>query len=156
MKKIILILSLLVFAQCVYAAPDATVKRAIKKYKAQNYTGCMQDLSEHIKDNPSALAYYYLGMSYTQAGRQEQAVEAYDNAIKYAVEEKNDTIKKYAQIGKDKVVSPEVYENPASYEEIDTLLKDKSQFPNEIKVDFKKKHLEYLRNEINADRPTGF
>lgn len=62
--------------------PNATVNSAIAKYKAENYTGCLQELFSVTKKNPSnALAYYYMAMAYTHLDMQAEAIEAYEKVI---------------------------------------------------------------------------
>lgn len=84
MKKFILsvilvmILSLSVNAKGNYAL----LKSAIKQYKAGDYTGSMQNLETITKSDPgNALAYYYLGMCYSQIGNGAKATEAYQKVI---------------------------------------------------------------------------
>ena len=152
MKKIILTLILLVSFGAAYAAGpklDSTLRAGIQKYKNGNYSGCIQLLEPYTEDTPSSLAYYYLAMAYTQAGYSEKAIEAYNFAIEQATEEKNNTIKKYAQYGKKKIENPEIFEESDDYSEIQVLLYDKNKIPKDLKEDLKLKHLEYLRNEIN-------
>lgn len=94
MSKKIVLLSALLFTLAVGAVsaveldkdtiyyPNATVKSAIAKYKAENYTGCLQELFSVTKKNPSnALAYYYMAMAYTHLDMQTEAIEAYEKVI---------------------------------------------------------------------------
>lgn len=62
--------------------PNATVTSALNKYKAGNYTGCLQELFSVTKKDPSnGLAYYYMAMAYTHLDLQNEAVEAYEKVI---------------------------------------------------------------------------
>lgn len=62
--------------------PNATIKSATAKYKAGNYTGCLQELFSLVKKDPSnALAYYYMAMAYTHINMKDQAVAAYEQVI---------------------------------------------------------------------------
>ena len=154
MKRFLLIISIIfISAGCVLAAsptPDYVVRGAITKYKKGNYSGCIQDLEEYVEKKPSALAYYYLGMAYTQAIRPAEALECYDKAIELAEKENNNYLKSYAQLGKKKTENSEMFAEQESYEDIDKMIKAKTSIPEEIQADLRKKHLEYLRNEMNS------
>lgn len=153
MKKFILTIIFILTASTVIAAsptPDATVKKAIKKYNAQNYTGCMQDLETHIKKKPSALAYYYLGMSYAQAGKREESIESYTQAIELATKEKNSLLKNYASLGLRRMENSASFDSQDEYDEISGIIKRKNSIPKAVSEDLRIKHLEYTRNEINA------
>jgi tetratricopeptide (TPR) repeat protein len=149
----------MITAGLTYAAspkPDSTVRNAIYKYKHGNYAGCIQSLENYVEKKPSALAYYYLGMSYTQSGKTEQATESYTKSIELAEKENNSYLKKYAELGKMKNDSPEMFKEQESYGDIDLLIKENISIPDVVKKDLKTKHLEYLRNEINAGKKPTF
>lgn len=79
--------------------PKATLSSAISKYKAGNYAQCLQELQSYVKKDPSnPLAYYYLGMAYTQVGNKDEAVKSYEKAIELSP---NDPVATYATKGKD-------------------------------------------------------
>jgi len=159
MKKILLCITLILSLGIAFAASpkvDYTVRNAIYKYKAGNYTGCIQDLTDYVEKKPTALAYYYLGMSYTQAGITEKASSSYQMAAQLAQSENNPTLKKYAEIGKKKVESPEKFEDMNSYDAIKAVIDDKNKIPVDLQKDLKKKHLEYLRNEMNSNKTPNF
>ena len=62
--------------------PNANIKSVIAKYKAGNYTGCLQELFSLVKKDPSnALAYYYMAMAYTHINLKDEAVAAYEKVI---------------------------------------------------------------------------
>lgn len=62
--------------------PNATTKSIAAKYKAGNYSGCMQECYSLLKKQPSnALAYYYLAMVYTHLNKKDEAVAAYEKVI---------------------------------------------------------------------------
>lgn len=89
MKKILslilfigMLISLTGVAQAASTAYNAKVKTAITKYKARNYTGCIQDLTEVTKHDPSnAVAHYYLANSYMKIGRKDVAIKEFDKVI---------------------------------------------------------------------------
>lgn len=153
MKKFILTLVLILTAGSVLAAspkPDNTVRLAIKKYNAQNYTGCIQDLEKYTKNKKTGLAYYYLAMSYAQAGKQEEALESYTQAIDYAEKEKNTFLKSYATLGMKKIEKPYAFQSNDEFDEVYGVIQRKTTIPAAVRDDLKTKHLEYLRNQINA------
>lgn len=54
------------------------VRVAIKKYKAQDYVGCIQDLEDYSDTDPSnTVAYYYTGIAYMKVGMKNKAIEAF-------------------------------------------------------------------------------
>ena len=62
--------------------PNATTKSIAAKYKAGNYSGCMQECYSLLKKQPSnAIAYYYLAMVYTHLNKKDEAVAAYNKVI---------------------------------------------------------------------------
>lgn len=74
--------------------PSSLVYQAINKYKAKNYTGCIQDMDYLIKmGKPSDLVYYYRAISYAQLKMQTQARENYEMAANIT---KNTILKDYA------------------------------------------------------------
>lgn len=62
----------------VIAAGTPTLKQVIQKYKAGNYTGCVQDAEEITKKDPSnAAVYYYMGSAYMKIGMKDAAKQAF-------------------------------------------------------------------------------
>lgn len=86
-KKLVLIVAILMLlfhpSYCVFAKSsiNAPMRVAIKKYKHGNYTGCLQDCLDLVVRHPSAIAYYYMAMSYAQAGKKDMAITAYNRAL---------------------------------------------------------------------------
>lgn len=79
--------------------PNATIKSAVAKYKAGNYSGCLQELFSLTKKDPSnALAYYYMAMAYTHVDMKNEAVEAYEKVISL---NPNEYLVDYATKGRD-------------------------------------------------------
>ena len=87
MKKLILNLTLIAFlatALGAYAAPvtNAQIKALIRKYKAKDYVGCVQDSQTLLKKDPSnAAVHYYQGLSLYQLGRTDKAIIAFNAVI---------------------------------------------------------------------------
>lgn len=79
--------------------PNATIKSAVAKYKAGNYSGCLQELFSLTKKDPSnALAYYYMAMAYTHVDMPNDAIEAYEKVIALSP---NEYLVEYATKGRD-------------------------------------------------------
>lgn len=162
-KKIVLLSALLLTITSVSAVeldkdtiyyPNATVKSAIAKYKAENYTGCLQELFSVTKKDPSnALAYYYMAMAYTHLDMQTDAIEAYEKVIslnpnKYLVD--------YAAKGRDCLTGgPLCAVEGAAQEGQDELDKfvnspyEDSGMSTEVVNQIKQKELTNIRDTIN-------
>ena len=82
-KKIIAAaLAISLTAGSVLAATGLSVSGAIRKYKAGNYTGCLQDMQTIAKKDPSnAVAHYYIGTSYLKIGMKTEAQKAFERVI---------------------------------------------------------------------------
>lgn len=155
MKKFILVLALILSIGYASAAQtDTTMKRAIAKYKSGNYTGCLQDLETYVKRKPTGIAYYYIAMSYAQAGFRDEAIANYDKVISITADAK---LRKYAQYGKKCLEMSTDAKAAEAYGEIYKVINNRNNsVPQELKDDLRKKHLEYLRNEINAGKTPNF
>lgn len=88
MKKffsIILILfmsSICTQVQAANKSYNSQIRIAINKYKANNFVGCIQDLTAVTRKDPSnAVAYYYLGSSYMRIGNKDKASAAFDKVV---------------------------------------------------------------------------
>ena len=79
--------------------PNATMSSAITKYKHGNYSGALQEFISLSKKDPyNPLLLYYLGMTYTQVGNKQQAINAYEAVINM---HSNPTLTTYATKGRD-------------------------------------------------------
>lgn len=158
-KKLLLVITvftlILQVPTCAFAKSSnisSPVKIAIKKYKRGNYTGCLQDCMNVVVHDPSnALAYYYMAMSYVQAGQKKQAISAYSKVLSL---NSNPRLRDYASTGKRCLETPDkcVLQTPGDNPEIDRFIASPMTISNSVKKDFDKRHLENLRNEINADK----
>ena len=62
---------------------DALVQSLIKKYKAGNYVGCIQEAQSKIKlESPNPVAMYYMALAYTKIGDVNAALELYEAILK--------------------------------------------------------------------------
>lgn len=141
---------------------NGKVKVAIKKYKTGNYTGCIQDCNNIVKTEPSnALAYYYLAMSYTQAGKKDEAVKYYKKVLSFKT---NPKLTEYATTGKRCLETPDQCTlKPAvvlstkpkeELSDIDKFVASPSEdgLSPEVRKDFQQKHLNAIKNEINSNK----
>lgn len=132
------------------------VKVAIKKYKAGNYTGCLQDCQVVIATDPSnTLAYYYMAMAYVQAGKKDMAISAYSKVLAL---KPNSRLFEYATTGKRCLETPEQCHldttSPSQTSELDNFIVSPTSnylSPN-VKAEMEKKHLDAIKNEINSGK----
>lgn len=142
------------FAQSSYVSP---VKVAIKKYKAGNYTGCLQSCQYIIKSNPSnALAYYYMAMSYVQAGKKNEAINAYAKVLSL---KPNAKLAEYATTGKRCLETPDqcVLQTDTGSSispELDKFIATpyNDGLSDTVRRDFEQKRLDEVKNQINSDK----
>ena len=143
---------------CVLAATSTisgSTKVAVKKYKAGNYTGCMQDCQAIVAKDPSnAIAYYYLAMSYVQAGKKDEAISAYGQVLA-----KNGTpmLKDYATTGKRCLETPDKCHLNADADqatEIDKFIASPNSdgLSDSVRSNFEQKRLEGIKNQINNEK----
>lgn len=128
---------------------------AIKKYKYGNYTGCLQDCQKIVSKTPSnALAYYYMAMSYVQAGRKDEAINAYSKVLALKA---NAKVLEYAATGKRCLETPDQCRLDANTvtatdtPEMDKLIASpvRGALSDSVKTDFTQKRLNGLKNQIN-------
>lgn len=138
------------------ASSSSPIKIAVKKYKAGNYTGCLQDCQNIVAKNPSSsIAYYYMAMSYVQAGQKDKAINAYSKVLSL---NPNATLAEYATTGKRCLETPEqcvlTDPNAASTQDIDKLIASPNSdgLSPTVKKDFEQKRLNTIKNEINNDK----
>lgn len=144
------------YAEAGTGALSAPMKVAIKKYKAGNYTGCLQDCQRILISNPSnATAYYYLAISLVQAGKKDEAILAYSQVLKLNT---NPKLSEYANTGKRCLETPdqchlEAEDVAGSNPEIDKLIATPSSTMSEsVKRDFEKRRIDAIKNKINAGK----
>lgn len=144
-------------SQCTFASSNGvsgSMAVAIKKYKYGNYTGCLQDCQNIASKTPSnALAYYYMAMSYVQAGKKNEAINAYSKVLALKT---NAKVLEYAATGKRCLETPDqcrldVNTATTSTPEMDKLIASPIQgdLSETVKSDFTQKRLNGLKNQIN-------
>lgn len=131
----------------------ASVVSAVKKYKAGNFTGCLQDMQDVVKRDPSnSVAYYYMAMSYVQAGKRSEAIDAYKKVLAL---KPNPTIYKYAKTGKACLETPEsCISKEEDLNDLDKAVREKSTdgLTQKVRLDIEQKRLEGLKNDINGGK----
>lgn len=132
------------------------VKYAIKKYKAGNYTGCLQDCQNIVARDPSnTLAYYYIAMSYAQAGKKTEAINAYSKVLTL---KPNSQLFEYATTGKRCLETPDQCHVDTSSPSADPALDSFIMSPMNnnlapgVRAEIEKKHLDAIKNEINSGK----
>lgn len=163
MKKqlIYLIAAIFIFAQtacCSFASgSQSAVKIAAKKYKTGNYTGCLQDcLNIAYRDPSNALAYYYMAMSYAQAGQKDKAVSAYAKVLAL---KPNAILAEYATTGKRCLETPDKCilddgSTSATSPDLDKMIYAQytGGLSNSVLKDLDQKQLDNIKNDINNDK----
>lgn len=132
--------------------PNANIKSAVGKYKAGNYSGCLQEMISLTRKDPSnPLVYYYLGMSYAQVGKKDQAVKAYEVVLKLNSDK---TIAEYARKGRDCLVggptcTPET--EGQTDEKLDEFINSPygNGFSKELNQEVKEQKLKNIQKTIN-------
>lgn len=154
----ILVLSAMA-SSCTFAkttSASSSVKIAIKKYKMRNYTGCLQDCQAIVQRDPSnALAYYYMGMSYAQAGMKDAAVNSYARVLAL---NPNPRLLEYATTGKRCLETPDKC-HPSDTSQQDQSALDKfiasptvDGLSSTVRKGVQQRSLEAIKNEINSDK----
>lgn len=144
---------------CVFAKTTSAsnpVKIAVRKYKMGNYTGCLQDCQAIVSRDPSnALAYYYMAISYAQAGLKDAAVNSYARVLAL---NPNPRLQEYATTGK------RCLETPDQCHPSDTSVKDESAIDKfissptvdglstTVRQNVQQRSLNAIKNEINSDK----
>lgn len=161
-RQVICLLAIMMFighAQFGFAKTTSSyspVKYAIKKYKAGNYTGCLQDCKNIVVHDPSnALAYYYIAMSYAQAGKKTEAISAYSKVLTL---KPNSQLFEYATTGKRCLETPDQCHldtsSPSADPALDAFIASpvNNNLAPSVRAEIEKKHLDAIKNEINGGK----
>ena len=153
-KKLLLVLSMLVISGmfCNMQAKETSsdLTKAIKMYKAGNYSECYTTLNDIIeKDSANALAYYYLAISSVQVGKKEEALANYEKAI--LLSPKYTNLNRYATKGKTCIESPNKCEDAMFESSVDAFIQSKkgARLSDEVKGELERLRIENLMREIN-------
>ena len=155
-RNLLLVVAILiVMYQCFSLAIAGTntvsgpVSIAIKKYKAGNYTGCLQDVQVIVRSDPSnTIAYYYMAMSYAQAGQKDQAISAYQNVLNL---HPNSVLYTYATTGKRCLETPDKCQETEQLSDIDKMIASPlgDTLSTSVKTSVEKNRLDKIKNEMN-------
>ena len=132
--------------------PNANLKSAMAKYKAGNYTGCLQELFSLTQKEPSnAMAYYYMAMAYTHIDREADAIEAYEKVLSL---NPNEYLAEYALKGRDCLTGGPACQEEEAQEELSDLDKFiQAPYGNglspELNEEVKQKELTNIKETIN-------
>lgn len=133
-------------------ASNSAIKSAIRKYKTGNYTGCLQYCQNIVKQDPSnAVAYYYMAMSYVQAGRKNEAILCYSRVLSL---KPNVRLSQYAATGKRCLESPDKCRLTPTKGETTDIDKFIASPPPDgiapsVKKDIEAKQLQGIQHKIN-------
>lgn len=139
-----------VCAQAASTSTSGAVTTAIRKYKVGNYTGCLQDTQSIVRRDPSnGIAYYYMALSYVQAGKKDEAIKAYEKVISI---KPNPTLYTYANMGKVCLESPEKCKLSEEDANIDKAVNGPfdAGLTQKVKNEVDQKKLDALKNQINS------
>lgn len=146
-------MSLMLLASSIaFAAPskysNAELSKAIRMYKAGNYTQCYSSLNNIVKKDPAnALAYYYLAMTSAQIGHKEEAISNYQKAIVLAGPRSNLT--EYAEVGKTCLETPDKCKLEMEVSEIKKIIKSKNSFSHDAQGEYEQLKIDDIRRRMN-------
>jgi tetratricopeptide (TPR) repeat protein len=151
-KVLIVLLALVISNSLLFANAESNneLSKAIKLYKAGNYSECYTTLKDYIKeDSSNVLAYYYLAIASVQVGHPAEALYNYERVLNLSAKSSN--VYRYAYKGKICLESPSkcdlaLYNSPI---ESFILNKDNENFSQEVKSKFEQLKIENLMREIN-------
>lgn len=169
MKKLLSLLTILIISSSSVLAANYNqeitpeIASGIRKYKAGNYVGCLQDISAYFRKNKygtkNQLAMYYMGMAYTQAGQADNAKFFYEGA---KMLNPNNTLGQYAQKGIVCINDPaNCYINEKEEVKPEEKLSELDKFirapygnglSSNLNKELERKKVERLRKEMNSDQ----
>ncbi len=131
--------------------PEANLESAVNKYKNGNYSGCLQEMISLTKIDPyNPVVYYYMGMAYTQVGKKDQAVKAYEQVIKLQPDK---TLIQYATKGRDCLVGGPTCnaDEQSADSKLDSFINSPygNGFSEELNQQVKQKQLQNIQKTIN-------
>lgn len=153
-KFVVCIATLISISTCnsLFAAEvsDSDINKMIQLYKGENYIGCVNSSNQILEENPSNIfAYYYKGLAYTQLGKKEDAMTAFEQVISI---NSNSTLVDYAKKANACLSSPE---DCAKYEkgigELEAFIKSKKFFSDNVQSQVNQKKLDRIRENINDE-----
>lgn len=161
--SLLIILTMAFTASSAFAYTEAItplVAQGIRKYKQGNVTGCIQDLTNYLRQTKrydNQVVMYYLGMAYTKAGIKDRAEFCYYRASEL---NPNNTLGKYATRGRACLNGDPACYEPTEQKKVQEAQTDLDKFiaapyGNGLSADLNKeierKRVERLRKEMNSD-----
>ena len=149
-SMIALLASMNVVSAKTKTSPDLV--KAIKAYKAQNYSECYYLLDDVLKEQPAnALAYYYKAITSAQIGRKEEALANYEKVL--LLSPGNNNLNSYAQKGKLCIEEPEKCADSVYGSEADDFILNKksAKFSEKVQSDYERLQLENFMREMNRN-----
>lgn len=161
--SLLIILTMAFTASSAFAYTEAItpiVAQGIRKYKQGNVTGCIQDLTNYLRQTKrydNQVVMYYLGMAYTKAGIKERAEYCYYRAAEL---NPNNTLGKYATRGRACLNGDPACYEPTEQKKVQEAQTDLDKFVNapygnglsaDLNKEIERKRVERLRKEMNSD-----
>jgi hypothetical protein len=132
--------------------PKANVNSIVYKYKAGNFTGCLQEgLVVLIRDSKNPLANYYVGLAYARAGDKENATKYLDLA---AASTSNATFIGYTQDAKACMNGEETCKRSEDDANIEAFLREEASTGTaapKVQGEKRPRDLELIKQKINSD-----
>lgn len=148
LKKIIITMlsAMIISSNLVFAGVMEDITTGIEAYKQGNYTECITKMKGVTKNDPtSAIAYYYLGLAYTQIDEKISAVENYNKVINLGSDV---TLVNLAKKGKNSIGTEKKVEKiEKQIEEIKEIEDEYNPIFNDTVVDTGKQKQESAQNE---------
>ena len=151
-KKLFIIFSIIALLASVDVTYSKTktspdLAKAIKAYKAENYSECHYLLETVLKEQPdNALAYYYMAITSAQIGRKE---DIWFHTRLLSPE--NNNLTRYAQKGKLCIEDPEKCQESVYGSAVEEFILNKksAKFSEKVQSDYEKLQLEDFMREMN-------
>lgn len=153
LKKIIITMlsAMIISSNLVFAGVMEDITTGIEAYKQGNYTECITKMKGVTKNDPtSAIAYYYLGLAYTQIDEKMSAVENYNKVINLGSDV---TLVNLAKKGKNSIGTEKKVEKiEKQIEEIKEIEDEYNPIFNDTVVDTGKQKQESAQNESKTTK----
>ena len=152
MKKVLmlLIIAFMIGLLPAYATDKIRVSPevylGIQKYKEGNYASCIQQMREAIKKmkDDASIPYYYIGNSYVQLGRPEDAKTAYNKVV-----EINKSLG-LVSLSKGAITYLDNIQNVEKADDMREFIESKKFLHKEVIKDLEDKDIQNVQTEINS------
>jgi len=130
-----------------FAEEKELLIQGVKYYKEGNYLRTAQIMEQVAEDNPgSALAYYYIGISYAKLGDANKAELAYEKVIGLSPESQ---LGRYAKIG---IRHLKEYPAEKTTEITETLDDTSALYAEQVEREMKDRNLKFIIEKINRNK----